>query len=430
MGMSYSGNQLSYINSQNSYYSYDANGNTTHDGLRNFPLSYNLLNLPHSIASPASSVYYGYLADGQKRQKTFSSPNDSYTQHYRGSMVYKGDGSPDYALHPEGLARYLGNGQWQWLYSLTDHLGSVRAVVNDQGAIVQQTDYYPFGQAYSLNNTDKNKYLYGGKELQDEVLDGTPLNLYDSQARMLDTRDGRFMSIDPLAEKYYSISPYAYCANNPTLFVDPNGMDLYISFSGAEAKLLFMQIVNQIFAKQFEATLKETEKGSGMFEVGIKALKGGSKDKLAKGAQSFYEGLNGVIESSKTVSLAAVYGSKNVNTGSFETGQIDMANIDQFPEYDPQRKEQEGPTKQGKLMHEVREQFKKASGEKSYDKAHGGLGGGVYWENHVNGNVRKPEDGTTQTFYRDLSNGKRTNLKEISKWELTLTPIIKVKRTK
>jgi hypothetical protein len=35
----------------------------------------------------------------------------------------------------------------------------------------------------------------------------------------------RFTTQDPLAEKYYSISPYAYCANNPMNRIDPTGMD-------------------------------------------------------------------------------------------------------------------------------------------------------------------------------------------------------------
>lgn len=35
--------------------------------------------------------------------------------------------------------------------------------------------------------------------------------------------------VDPLAEKYYSISPYAYCAGNPVRYIDPNGMDIDVS---------------------------------------------------------------------------------------------------------------------------------------------------------------------------------------------------------
>lgn len=39
----------------------------------------------------------------------------------------------------------------------------------------------------------------------------------------------RFTSIDPMAEKYYSISPYVYCANNPLKFTDPNGDTIRVS---------------------------------------------------------------------------------------------------------------------------------------------------------------------------------------------------------
>ncbi len=40
---------------------------------------------------------------------------------------------------------------------------------------------------------------------------------------MYDPAIGRFSTMDPLAEKYYSISPYAYCANNPVKYLDPDG---------------------------------------------------------------------------------------------------------------------------------------------------------------------------------------------------------------
>jgi hypothetical protein len=52
------------------------------------------------------------------------------------------------------------------------------------------------------------------------------LNLYDYSARHLAVDIPRFTTIDPLAEKYYSISPYAYCANNPMKYFDLKGDSL------------------------------------------------------------------------------------------------------------------------------------------------------------------------------------------------------------
>ena len=51
------------------------------------------------------------------------------------------------------------------------------------------------------------------------------LNTYDYGARQHDPILARWDRIDPLAEKYYSTSPYVYCANNPVRFIDPDGRD-------------------------------------------------------------------------------------------------------------------------------------------------------------------------------------------------------------
>ena len=48
-------------------------------------------------------------------------------------------------------------------------------------------------------------------------------SLLDFGARFYDPAAAIFLQQDPLAEKYYNISPYAYCANNPVNFVDPDG---------------------------------------------------------------------------------------------------------------------------------------------------------------------------------------------------------------
>jgi RHS repeat-associated protein len=46
---------------------------------------------------------------------------------------------------------------------------------------------------------------------------------YDFGARGYYPTIGNFKSVDPLCEKYYRISPYAYCLNNPVKYVDPDG---------------------------------------------------------------------------------------------------------------------------------------------------------------------------------------------------------------
>ena len=43
-----------------------------------------------------------------------------------------------------------------------------------------------------------------------------------------------WLSVDPMADKYPSISPYAYCAWNPVKLVDPNGMEVYINGEQAD----------------------------------------------------------------------------------------------------------------------------------------------------------------------------------------------------
>ena len=85
---------------------------------------------------------------------------------------------------------------------------------------MQTNEFYPYGDLFSAAGTagsNSNRYRFTGKELGDET------GLYDVSARFLQTSLGRFTTIDPLAEKYPSISPYAYCNGNPVRYIDPDG---------------------------------------------------------------------------------------------------------------------------------------------------------------------------------------------------------------
>ncbi|WP_235946471.1 RHS repeat-associated core domain-containing protein [Flavobacterium silvaticum] len=120
--------------------------------------------------------------------------------------------------------------------------------VDGETKILNEDHYYPFGLKHSNYSSGKkdfareeeqlmikptpfgeeNPYLYkyNGKELQDEL----GLNWYDFGARNYDPAIGRWMNIDPRAEKYQSVSTYNYALNNPMYYVDPNGEDIYLHY--------------------------------------------------------------------------------------------------------------------------------------------------------------------------------------------------------
>ena len=114
-------------------------------------------------------------------------------------------------------------GEWEMLYNPNFNCTEFDTIRNASGgtSIIQANNYYPFGGLLKEgeHHWDIQNRFYNGKEY--DRMQG--LNLYDYSARQYDPAVCQFTSMDPLCEKYYHISPYAYCAGNPVKYVDPDG---------------------------------------------------------------------------------------------------------------------------------------------------------------------------------------------------------------
>ena len=109
-----------------------------------------------------------------------------------------------------------------FFYYHPNHLSSTMYVTDVQQSVVQSFLYAPYGEIISEYNTHVMgeafpKYSFNAKELDEET------GMYYYEARYY--APPVFTSRDPLFEKYFWITPYAYCANNPVKYVDPTGMD-------------------------------------------------------------------------------------------------------------------------------------------------------------------------------------------------------------
>ena len=123
-----------------------------------------------------------------------------------------------------GLIRYEPTGTRT--YTISDHLGSLRALVNDTGTVIRSVDYAPFGEVYAENGqATRREFLNLERDRESE--------LGDHGVRKYDAELGRFVSVDPLWEAFPSVSAYQYAHNSPIASSDVNGLfGLYFDKDG------------------------------------------------------------------------------------------------------------------------------------------------------------------------------------------------------
>ena len=110
----------------------------------------------------------------------------------------------------------------------SDHLGSASWITDGDGNPVQHLQYLPFGQPLVDQHPAgyQERFTFTGKEKDEETGYG-----YFSARYMDHELLTMWLSVDPMADKYPSTSPYAYCVWNPVKLVDPDGMDTIFSFA-------------------------------------------------------------------------------------------------------------------------------------------------------------------------------------------------------
>lgn len=238
----------------NDDYLYDANGNLTLDQNKGITsIIYNHFNFPTKIIfGTFGNIEYIYDAIGQKLNKKVSIGTTITTTDYLDGYQYKNavlqffpiaEGYVGRTAGTLGNAIVNGVNTFNYVFQYKDHLGNVRISYTKNNTtgnidIIEESHFYPFGLKHSgynnsnLNssNIDSQKYKFQEQERQDEL----GLNWDSFKYRNYDYALGRFMSIDPLAEKYNTWSPFVFSGNRVIDARELEGLEPYTLFDSEE----------------------------------------------------------------------------------------------------------------------------------------------------------------------------------------------------
>lgn len=218
-------------------YDYDANGNqVTGDGRT---ITYTSFNKPLTVAKGATTNTYGYDADQNRIHKVSVNGGGTTSTFYLGKSYEK-------ITRPSGVVEhtyYLGagsatvkitrrtNGANDTRYMHTDHIGSIDAITDENGLVVEQNSFSAWGQRRYANwQQPINQIIaslttrgFTGHEMEDEI------GLINMNARLYDPRLGRFLQADTIVqfpESTQGFNRYTYVNNNPLSYTDPTGHSL------------------------------------------------------------------------------------------------------------------------------------------------------------------------------------------------------------
>ena len=182
-----------------------------------------------------------------------------------------------------------------------DHLGSASWITDSSGQAVQHMQYLPYGETKLDQRTSSyhERYTFSGKEKDSET------GYYYFGARYYNSDLSLWLSVDPMADKYPSLSPYNYCAWNPMKIVDPNGDSVFITGDDASKKEALRQI------QQKSSNLTFSIDGNNML-----TCKGNAKTKMEKYMKKIIESKNTNVD--LCVQNNSSYRDQTIGFGGFD----------------------------------------------------------------------------------------------------------------
>jgi RHS repeat-associated protein len=245
-------------------YAFDANGNVTAATNAMYDsVTWNVANLPKRVSKGAKYSEFTYGADRARfKQYLYRAANDTETTLYVGALyerLTKVSGGTTTVEHTHyiaaggkvvTLAKRTGTGAIWLRYPHRDHLGSIVALTNDSGALVERSGFDPWGKRTSFSTwsaTTPGTFTAGGTGTGG-LTDGVSstkrgftfhehveeLGFIHMNGRIYDNEVGRFFSADPQIQFPLStqgFNRYAYVAN-PLSYTDPSGFSINLGAVG------------------------------------------------------------------------------------------------------------------------------------------------------------------------------------------------------
>ncbi|HEY3390234.1 MAG TPA: DUF6443 domain-containing protein, partial [Prolixibacteraceae bacterium] len=303
-------------------YTYDNNGNAAKDLNKGITgILYNVLNLPKTVTKDASnSITYTYTASGEKVMQATKVSGITTNRCYAGLFEYDNLKALSLVKMDEGIVTKTSS-TYVYEYYLKDHLGNTRITFSPGASgpvLAQRTDYYPFGLACTNQymGSTGNGYLYNGKELQKAL----GWQVYDYGARFYDPTIGRWHVTDPMGEKHYNYTPYAYVYNNPITLIDPLGLDsVYFSTQGKVVDRKVNKSQDKFFTRTYEEKKVSTEDGSTVTTgTETKDTEISMDSDIGTIARTTYAEMRGGDDNAKSIVAESIVNRSNLPDGSYE----------------------------------------------------------------------------------------------------------------